>query len=75
MKRTLVTLGLMALVGTVNARAGEIVKNDKFALNLNESPEPADAADALAVALCHALKRGSSTTTYAALGTRHSALP
>ena len=44
-------------------------------LNLSQPPEPADAADALAVALCHALKRGSSTTTYAALGTRHSALP
>jgi crossover junction endodeoxyribonuclease RuvC len=28
-------------------------------LNLNEPPTPADAADALAVALCHALKRGS----------------
>jgi hypothetical protein len=35
MKRTLVTLGLMALVGAVNARAGEVVKNDKFTLNAN----------------------------------------
>jgi crossover junction endodeoxyribonuclease RuvC len=28
-------------------------------LNLDEPPTPPDAADALAVALCHALKRGS----------------
>ena len=35
MKRTLATLGLMALVGAVNARAGEVVKNDKFVLNAN----------------------------------------
>jgi crossover junction endodeoxyribonuclease RuvC len=28
-------------------------------LNLDAVPQPADAADALAVALCHALKRGS----------------
>ena len=28
-------------------------------LGLNEPPSPADAADALAVALCHCLKRGS----------------
>jgi crossover junction endodeoxyribonuclease RuvC len=28
-------------------------------LNLDDPPSPADAADALAVALCHALKRGS----------------
>jgi crossover junction endodeoxyribonuclease RuvC len=28
-------------------------------LNLDEIPQPADAADALAVALCHALRRGS----------------
>ena len=44
-------------------------------LNLSQPPEPPDAADALAVALCHALKRGSSVTAYSALGTRHSALP
>lgn len=29
-------------------------------LGLGETPEPADAADALAVALCHCLKRGSN---------------
>jgi crossover junction endodeoxyribonuclease RuvC len=44
-------------------------------LNLSEPPQPPDAADALAVALCHALKRGSPVTTHSALGTRHSALP
>jgi len=35
MKRTFLTLGLMALIGTANARAGEVVKNDKFTLNAN----------------------------------------
>jgi crossover junction endodeoxyribonuclease RuvC len=43
-------------------------------LNLDESPQPPDAADALAVALCHALKRSSPVTTHLALGTQHSAL-
>jgi len=33
MKRTVVTVGLMALVGIAQARAGEVVKNDKFTLN------------------------------------------
>jgi crossover junction endodeoxyribonuclease RuvC len=36
-------------------------------LNLNEPPKPADAADALAVALCHALKRGSPALTHSAV--------
>ena len=31
-------------------------------LNLDEPPKPADAADALAVALCHCLRRGSPLT-------------
>ncbi|HEU0108334.1 MAG TPA: hypothetical protein VFT38_19275, partial [Vicinamibacteria bacterium] len=35
MKRTVVTVGLMALVGIAQARAGEVVKNDKFTLNAN----------------------------------------
>ena len=35
MKRTLVTVGLMAFVGIAQARAGEVVKNDKFTLNAN----------------------------------------
>ena len=43
-------------------------------LNLEELPAPADAADALAVALCHALKRGSPLPALSALGTRHRAL-
>jgi crossover junction endodeoxyribonuclease RuvC len=43
-------------------------------LNLDEPPTPADAADALAVALCHALKRGSPAMTHSGLSTRHSAL-
>ncbi len=29
-------------------------------LSLDEPPQPADAADALAVALCHCLKRGAN---------------
>lgn len=33
MKRTVVTVGLMALVGIAQARAGEVVKNDKFTLD------------------------------------------
>jgi crossover junction endodeoxyribonuclease RuvC len=36
-------------------------------LSLNEPPKPADAADALAVALCHALKRGSPALTHSGL--------
>ena len=43
-------------------------------LNLDEPPTPADAADALAVALCHALKRGSPMAAHSAFGTQHSAL-
>ena len=35
MKRTLVTVGLMAFIGIAQARAGEVVKNDKFTLNAN----------------------------------------
>lgn len=35
MKRTLFVLGIAALVGTVHARAGEVVRNDKFTLNAN----------------------------------------
>jgi hypothetical protein len=35
MKRTLLTLGLMAVIGTASAQAGEVVKNDKFTLNAN----------------------------------------
>ena len=35
MKRTLMTVGLMAFIGMAQARAGEIVKNDKFVLNAN----------------------------------------
>ena len=36
-------------------------------LNLNEPPEPADAADALAVALCHALKRAAISQQQSAI--------
>jgi crossover junction endodeoxyribonuclease RuvC len=43
-------------------------------LNLDEPPKPADAADALAVALCHALKRGSPMAAHTAFGTRRPAL-
>jgi crossover junction endodeoxyribonuclease RuvC len=39
-------------------------------LNLDEPPAPPDAADALAVALCHALKRGSPVAANPAIGTR-----
>jgi hypothetical protein len=35
MKRTLVTVGLLALAGIAQANAGEVVKNDKFTLNAN----------------------------------------
>jgi hypothetical protein len=35
MKRTLLTVGLLALAGITQAQAGEIVKNDKFTLNAN----------------------------------------
>jgi len=43
-------------------------------LDLDEPPSQPDAADALAVALCHALKRGSPVQIDSALSTRHSAL-
>jgi crossover junction endodeoxyribonuclease RuvC len=36
-------------------------------LNLDEPPSPPDAADALAVALCHALKRGSPAVVHSSL--------
>jgi crossover junction endodeoxyribonuclease RuvC len=39
-------------------------------LKLDEPPAPPDAADALAVALCHALKRGSPVTADSALSNR-----
>src|SRR2546426_12644274 len=35
MKRTLVTLGVVALLGASVARAGEVVGNEKFTLNAN----------------------------------------
>ena len=35
MKRTLVTVGLMAFIGIAPAQAGEVVKSDKFTLNAN----------------------------------------
>jgi crossover junction endodeoxyribonuclease RuvC len=41
-------------------------------LNLQEPPKPADAADALAVALCHALKRGTTTSVHSQLATHNS---
>jgi crossover junction endodeoxyribonuclease RuvC len=43
-------------------------------LKLDEPPGPADAADALAVALCHALKRDSLPIINSALSSRRSAL-
>ena len=36
-------------------------------LNLSQPPEPADAADALAVALCHALKRAAISQQQSAI--------
>jgi len=38
---------------------GQVALMVQALLNLEEPPEPADAADALAVALCHALKRSA----------------
>jgi crossover junction endodeoxyribonuclease RuvC len=43
-------------------------------LGLREPPTPADAADALAVALTHCLKSGSPLSTNSALSTQHTAL-
>jgi crossover junction endodeoxyribonuclease RuvC len=40
-------------------------------LNLDEPPTPPDAADALAVALCHALKRGTVALNQSALSSQH----
>jgi len=43
-----------AVVGTGNASKSQVQYMVKKLLNLKESPQPSDAADALAVALCHA---------------------
>ncbi|MGH9340502.1 MAG: crossover junction endodeoxyribonuclease RuvC [Acidobacteriota bacterium] len=47
-----------AVVGYGRAEKGQIQLMVKRLLNLKESPEPHDAADALAVALCHAFRQG-----------------
>jgi len=43
-----------AIVGTGNASKSQVQYMVKKLLNLKELPQPTDAADALAVALCHA---------------------
>lgn len=43
-----------AIVGTGNASKSQVQYMVKKILNLKELPQPVDAADALAVALCHA---------------------
>lgn len=45
-----------AIVGTGNASKSQVQYMVKKLLNLKELPQPSDAADALAVALCHAQK-------------------
>ncbi|KPL00164.1 MAG: hypothetical protein AMJ91_05185 [candidate division Zixibacteria bacterium SM23_73_3] len=54
-----------AIVGTGNASKSQVQYMVKKLLNLKESPQPVDAADALAVALCHAqrLKHNYIMTT------------
>jgi len=43
-----------AIVGTGNASKSQVQYMVKKLLNLKELPQPSDAADALAIALCHA---------------------
>lgn len=47
----------MAVVGTGGASKEQVQKMIQMQLKLTEIPEPADAADALALALCHAHQR------------------
>jgi crossover junction endodeoxyribonuclease RuvC len=42
-----------AVVGTGNAHKSQVQAMVKIILNLSELPEPFDAADALAIAICH----------------------
>lgn len=42
-----------AVVGNGNAHKSQVQKMVKIILNLPEIPEPADTADALAIAICH----------------------
>ncbi len=43
----------MAVVGYGRAAKSQVQQMVKHLLNLNEAPQPADAADALAAAICH----------------------
>lgn len=47
-----------AVLGRGGAQKGQVQYMVKALLGLEEKPQPADAADALAIALCHALSRG-----------------
>ena len=44
----------LAVVGTGSATKGQVQRMIQTLLNLNEIPKPEDAADALALAICHA---------------------
>ena len=51
--------GLMAVVGYGNAEKKQVMEMTRSLLGLKGIPRPDDAADALAVALCHAHTSGS----------------
>ena len=55
-----------AITGYGNAEKLQVQTMVARVLRLDELPKPADAADALALALCHAWRRGSAVATGAA---------
>lgn len=56
-----------AITGYGNAEKLQVQTMVARVLRLDALPQPADAADALAIALCHAWRRGSAVATGGAL--------
>jgi crossover junction endodeoxyribonuclease RuvC len=61
----------LAVVGYGRAEKSQVQQMVKLLLGLDTAPSPHDAADALAVALCHAHASGGVTTTPTARVPRH----
>jgi crossover junction endodeoxyribonuclease RuvC len=60
-----------AVVGYGRAEKAQLQQMVKLLLQLEAAPEPHDAADALAVAICHAQTTGGSVPTDSASAPRH----
>jgi crossover junction endodeoxyribonuclease RuvC len=65
----------MAVVGYGRAEKGQVQQMVKLLLGLDEAPTPHDAADALAVALCHAHASGGPAVAAATAGGRVTGQP